>query len=258
MVITVAFVLGLLCGSFTNVLVARIPAGEEWVRTPSHCPECRAELAWYDNIPVLSWLWLRRRCRSCHRPISARYPLVELLVAVLFATVAAKFGVSVLAFAMAYLAVISVALAAIDLEYMRLPNALTLPAYPVLVVFIVIEAWVTGEWWMVVRALIGAMSLGAFYLLFWLIYPKGMGFGDVKTAGMLGLMLGAVSWSALVVGAISGPLIGGVVGVVVIVRTRKARGVRIPYGPWLLAGAWLGILAGDWIGSSYLSLTVGT
>jgi len=256
-VVLIAACAGLLCGSFTNVLIARVPAGEQWRTGSSRCPRCSTDLAWYDNIPVLSWLLLRRRCRHCHEPISGRYPLVELTVAVMFALVAGAFDVSVLTVAFAYLAVITVALAAIDLEHRRLPDALTLPAYPALAVLIAIHAGVENDWWIAVRALIGAAIIGGVYLALWLAYPKGMGFGDVKAAGMLGLALGAVGWGPVAVGAIAGPLIGGVAGVAVMIRSRRGRGVMIPYGPWLIGGAWLGILAGDRIGRGYLEIVMG-
>ncbi|WP_291382154.1 A24 family peptidase [Demequina sp.] len=257
MIVFIGACLGLLCGSFTNVLIARVPSGEQWRTGSSRCPNCRTDLAWYDNIPVLSWVLLRRRCRHCHEPISARYPVVELTVAIVFALVADVFGTSALAVALVYLAVITVALTAIDLEHRRLPDALTLPAYPVLAVAIAIYAGMENEWWILARALIGAAILGGVYFALWFAYPKGMGFGDVKAAGMLGLALGAVGWSAVAVGAIAGPLIGGVVGVAVVIRSRRARGVAIPYGPWLIAGAWLGILAGNWIGHGYVDLVTG-
>jgi leader peptidase (prepilin peptidase)/N-methyltransferase len=183
--------------------------------------------------------------------------LVELAVAIMFALVAAVFGATVLAIAFAYLAVVTVALAAIDLEHRRLPDALTLPAYPVLAVGIAIYAGMEHEWWILIRALIGAAIVGGVYFALWLGYPKGMGFGDVKAAGMLGMALGAVGWGAIAVGAIAGPLIGGVVGVAVMIRTRRTRGVTIPYGPWLIAGAWVGILAGELIGHGYVDFVTG-
>ena len=257
MIVVIACVLGLLCGSFTNVLIARIPKGEEWVRTPSHCPRCSTPLAWYDNIPVVSWLWLRRRCRHCKAPISAQYPLVELTVAALFGVVAWQYGLSFLAAALAYLAIVTVALAVIDLQHMRLPDALTIRSYPVLLVLVTAEAWISDDWWMVARAGIGALSLGAFYFVFWFVYPKGMGFGDVKCAVLLGFAMGAVSWGALAVGAFAGPLIGGIAGVAVMIQSRRSRGVKIPYGPWLIAGAWLGIFAGTELGARYIALMTG-
>lgn len=253
MAVALAAVLGLFVGSFANVLIARVPSGEQWVRGSSHCPRCGHDLAWHDNLPLLSWLWLKRRCRYCHAPISFRYPLVELLVSALFALVALVFGLSALSLGLMYLAAISVALAAIDLEHRRLPDALTLPLYPVLAVAVGTHALVVGEWWVLARGILGLLILGGFYFVLWFAVPKGMGFGDVKTAGALGLALGAVGWPALAVGAITGPLIGGVVGVAVMIHTRRARGVAIPYGPWLIAGAWLGILAGENIGSAYVS-----
>jgi len=253
----IAGLLGLLCGSFANVLIARVPAGEQWVRGSSHCPRCGHDLAWYDNVPVVSWLWLRRKCRHCHAPISGRYPLVEVVVAGLFVAVAIVYGASVLALGLMYLAVVTVALAAIDLEHRRLPDSLTLPSYAVLGAVVVAQSWIDADWWMAGRALAGGLILGGFYFLMWFAYPKGMGFGDVKAAGMLGLALGAVGWGAIAVGAIAGPLIGGVVGVAVMIRTRRGRGVAIPYGPWLIAGAWLGILAGDRIGRGYVEFVTG-
>jgi len=256
-IVFLACVLGLLCGSFTNVLISRIPKGQEWVRTPSHCPRCSAPLAWYDNIPVVSWLWLRRRCRHCKAPISAQYPLVELTVAVLFGLVAWQFGLTFLAAALVYLAIVSVALAVIDLEHMRLPDALTLRSYPVLLVLVAAHSLVTDDWWLLLRALIGAVALGAFYFVFWFVYPKGMGFGDVKCAVLLGFAMAAVGWGALAVGAFAGPLIGGIAGVAVMIRTGKSRGVKIPYGPWLIAGAWIGIVVGPAIADRYLALVTG-
>jgi len=253
----IAGLLGLLCGSFANVLIARVPAGEQWVRGSSHCPRCGHDLAWYDNVPVVSWLWLRRKCRHCQAPISGRYPLVEVVVAALFVAVAMVYGASVFALGLMYLAVVTVALAAIDLEHRRLPNSLTLPSYLVMAAVVVGQSWIGGDWWMAGRALAGGLILGGFYFVMWFAYPKGMGFGDVKAAGMLGLALGAVGWGAIAVGSIAGPLIGGVAGVAVIIRTRRARGVAIPFGPWLIAGAWLGILAGDWIGHGYVEFVTG-
>jgi len=257
MAVAVAAVLGLFVGSFANVLIARVPSGEQWVRGSSHCPRCGHDLAWHDNLPLVSWLWLRRRCRYCHEPISGRYPLVELVVGALFGLVVLVFGLSLLSLGLMFLAVVSVALAAIDLEHRRLPDALTLPLYPILGAAVVAQSWVDWDWGMLVRALAGCLILGGFYFVLWFAFPRGMGFGDVKAAGALGLILGAVGWPALAVGAIAGPLIGGVVGVAVMIRERKSRGVAIPYGPWLIAGAWLGVLCGDQIGRAYVSLVIG-
>ncbi|WP_062213720.1 prepilin peptidase [Demequina oxidasica] len=250
--VAVAAALGLLCGSFTNVLIARIPSGMDWVKDSSRCPNCQHAIAWYDNIPVLSWLWLGRRCRHCRRPISARYPLVELIVAAMFALVALQFGLSILAVLLAYLVVISVALVAIDLEHQRLPDKLVLPSIVVSAVALLAYTWVEGEWWILARAILGALILGGFYFAMWFAYPKGLGFGDVKTGVLFGLVLGALGWSTLAVGAIAGPLLGAVGAVIAIARHRSVKGVRLAYGPALIGGAWVGILAGDAIAQWYI------
>ncbi len=249
--------MGLLWGSFANVLIVRIPAGEQWARGSSRCPRCSHDLAWFDNIPVVSWVLLRGKCRYCSQPISAQYPVVELAVAALWAAVAWRWGVSITSLTWLYLAIVTVALAAIDLKVRRLPNALTYPSYAVVGALVVTEALVDGDAWLAARSLIGALVLGGFYGLMWLMFPQGMGLGDVKAAGFLGLALGALGWPALAVGAIAGPLIGGLYGVVAIARSRKMRGVSIPYGPWLMAGAWLGAFAGAPVADWYLGLAMG-
>ncbi|WP_062306209.1 prepilin peptidase [Demequina subtropica] len=257
LLISLAGVLGLLCGSFANVLIARVPAREPWANERSRCPRCGHELAWYDNIPVLSWLWLRRRCRYCAAPIPARYPIVELATAALFAAVVAVHGASWLTAGLLYLALASVALVVIDLDVQRLPNGLVLPAIPAVLGAVAAQASADGDWWMLARAALGGLVLGGFYFVLWLIYPKGLGFGDVKAASLLGTALGAVGWDALAVGGILGPLIGGIAGTVAIVRHRAVAGVRIPYGPWLIAGAWVGLLAGPEIWTSYMNVALG-
>lgn len=244
-------VLGLLWGSFTNVLIARVPAGENWVTDGSRCPRCGEPIHWYDNIPLVSFALLRGRCRSCRAPISWRYPVVETAVALLWVFVYLQWGWSVTALVLAYLAVISVSLVAIDLDVRRLPFALVLPSYAVVAVLLVV-ALVLGEggaWWM---PLVGMAVLGGFYGAIWFVYPAGMGFGDVVTAGLLGLVLGFLGWGPLAVGAIAGPLLGGIFVIGGLLAGRLGRKSAVPYGPGLIAGAWLGILAGTAISEAYL------
>lgn len=255
--VAAAAALGLLCGSFTNVLIARIPAGTDWVKDSSRCPRCHYAIAWYDNIPVLSWLWLRRKCRHCQEPISARYPLVELVVAAAFGVVAWQFGPTVMGIFLLYLAVISTALVAIDLEHHRLPDALVLPSLVVATLAVAGYSVAEGDWWFFARALIGGLILGGFYFAMWFAYPKGLGFGDVKTGLLFGLVLGALGWPVLAVGAIAGPLVGALGAIAAVARHRSVKGVRMAYGPALISGAWLGILAGGPIAQWYVSLTLG-
>jgi leader peptidase (prepilin peptidase) / N-methyltransferase len=245
---------GLAWGSFANVLIARVPAGQDWVREPSHCPTCGHPIAWHDNIPVLSWLWLSRRCRHCRRPISARYPLVEFLVAGAFAAIYLLFGATLVALALAYLALISVVLAAIDLDVRRLPDSIVLPAYPALVVLLCADSAVVGEWWPLARAAVGALALAGFYLGMLAIYPRGMGWGDVKTAGILGLALGYLGWAQLGVGAFFGPILGGLAVLPGLLIGRVSLKTRVPYGPALIVGAWLGLFAGSELFGMYVRL----
>ena len=248
--------LGLLIGSFLNVVIWRVPRGESIVRPASHCPSCDNDLQAHDNIPVVSWLLLRGRCRYCQTRISARYPLVELATAALFAAVAAKVGSHATLPAYLYLAAIAVALSLIDLDVKRLPNAIVLPSYGVGLVLLGIAAAVEPSWNSLLRGLFGMLAYyGAFFLLV-LIYPKGMGFGDVKLAGVLGLYLGYLGWDVLAVGAFGGVVLGGVTGVVLMSMRRAGRKSAIPYGPFMLVGALVGLFAGADIAHAYTHLAL--
>ena len=189
--------LGLAIGSFLNVVIWRVPRGESVVSPPSACPGCHAPISPRDNIPVLSWLLLRGRCRSCGEPISARYPLVELLTAVVFGLLALRFGYTWQLPAYLYLGAIGVALAFIDLDTKRLPDRLTLPSYPVALILLGAAAFLDHTWDSWLRAILGGLAVGAFYFLLWFVYPSGMGFGDVKFAGVLGIYLGWISWGTV-------------------------------------------------------------
>lgn len=258
---------GSLIGSFLNVVIYRVPAGRSVVTPPSACGNCGHEIRWYDNIPVVSWLVLRAKCRDCGTHISARYPLIEIGTALFFALVALVFvppiltatswqataaGVCVVA-AFLYLASISVALSAIDLDTMRLPNAIVLPAYGVGTLLLGAAAALTLDGGAAARALIGAAAMGAIYFVLAVAVPGGMGWGDVKLAGALGLFLGFLGWESLIVGWLAGFIVGGLFGVVLLVIGRGKK-TKVPFGPWMLVGAWVGVLAGPWIASSYLTL----
>ena len=257
MLIVAATLLGLLCGSFANVLIARVPHGEGWARGSSRCPRCKQDIAWYDNIPVLSWLWLKRRCRHCAEPISARYPAVELTVGVLFGLVAWQFGSTAVAWLLAFSALLTVALAAIDFEHHRLPDQLVFTMAGAVAVLLVADAVVTGEWSPLARAGIGALALGGFYFALWFAYPKGLGFGDVKLAVPVGAVLGYLGWGALAVGAIGGPLVGGLLAIGASIRAGGIKGVRFAYGPAIIVAFWVGVLWGPQIADWYVDWSVG-
>ena len=261
-------VLGTLIGSFLNVVVYRVPLGKSIVTPRSACGSCGHEVRAYDNIPLISWLVLRGKCRDCAAPISVRYPLVELGGAVAFALVAWRFAPDVVGaftagattgtiaglivlLAFLYLAAISLALALIDLDTRRLPNVLVLPIYAVGAVLFTAVAALTGRWELLATAAIGMAALGLFYLLLAVARPGGMGMGDVKLAGALGLFLGWLGPETLVVGAIAGFLLGGGAGIVLLLRG-AGRKASLAFGPWLIAGAWVGILAGPAIAAAYL------
>jgi leader peptidase (prepilin peptidase)/N-methyltransferase len=248
-------VVGLLIGSFLNVVIYRVPQGQSVVRPRSHCPGCNTQIAWYDDIPVVSWLVLRGRCRTCNEPISVRYPAVELLTAALFALLAIKFGASWELPAFLYLAAVGIALAAIDLDTKRLPNVLTLPSYVVGGVLLLLPAVLDDRWGDYSRAWMGAAALFAFYFVLAFIYPAGMGFGDVKLAGLLGLYLGWLSWGAVVVGGFLGFLLGAVVGGAMMIGRKAGRKTAIPFGPFMIAGALLAVFFGSAISDWYTGIS---
>ncbi|MET9001024.1 prepilin peptidase [Amycolatopsis sp. NPDC004169] len=253
-VVVAAAVLGLLVGSFLNVVIHRVPRGESVVRPPSRCPDCGQEIEPRHNVPVFGWLVLRGRCAGCGARISVRYPLVELGTGVLFALLALRLDPPDLP-AFLYFGAIGVALALIDLDCRRLPNAIVLPSYPVLVVLLTASAWWRGDWWALARAGIGGAALFAFYLLLALAYPAGMGFGDVRLAGILGGILAYLSWGTLVVGAFGGFLLGAVAGVVVLATGKGGRKTALPFGPFMIAAALVAIFAAGPLGQAYQRLT---
>lgn len=250
--VVVAGVLGLMVGSFLNVVIWRVPRGESVVAPPSHCPGCDIRIAERDNIPVVSWLLLHGKCRHCQQPIAARYPAVEILTASLFAAVAARIELNVALIGFLYFTAVAVALAFIDYDTKRLPNAITYPAYVVGPAVLAVDALVSGSWTPFVRSMIGMVALFAFYLLLVVVYPAGMGGGDVKLAGIIGLFLGWLGYGALVVGAFLGFLLGGLWGVALIVLRRGGRKTAVPYGPFMLLGAMIAIFVGQPVAELYL------
>lgn len=248
--------LGLVVGSFLNVVVWRLPRGESVVRPGSHCPACDATLRARDNVPVLSWLALRGRCRHCRAPISRRYPAVELLTAAVFAGLAARLGLDFALPAFLYLGGVGVALALIDLDVRRLPNALTLPSYAIGGVLLATAAVAQGSAGPLLRGLLGMAALFCLYFALAFAYPAGMGLGDVKLAGLIGLYLGWLGWGPFAVGAFAAFLLGGGTGLALMGLGRAGRKSAIPFGPFMLLGALAGILVGSPLAAAYAA-TVG-
>lgn len=255
-----AALLGLAVGSFLNVVIHRVPLGQSVVHPPSHCPACGHAVRARHNVPVAGWLALRGRCADCRVRIPLRYPAVELATAVLFVAVTARLGaLDRLPAIPAYLAFTAagVALSVIDLDCRRLPDALVLPAYPVLGGLLLLAAGASHDGPAALRALIGGVGLYAVYLALALAYPAGMGFGDVKLSGLVGAVTGFISVPALLVGAFTAFLLGGVAGVVVLSLRRGTRRTSLPFGPFMVAGALVGLFAGGPIGTFYLHVALG-
>jgi len=252
-----AAVLGLAIGSFLNVVVWRVPRGESVVSPPSACPRCQNPIRNRDNVPVVGWLLLRGRCRDCSEPISPRYPLVEAGTAVLFAVVALRFGIDAALPAYLYLVAVGIALALIDVDLYRLPDALTLPSYPVALGLLGLALLGDHQPSQLLRSAIGGAIAFAFYFAVWFAYPQGMGFGDVKLAGVLGIYLGWLSYGVLFAGLFLGFLVGGVFSIGLVLLKDGGRKTKVPFGPFMLLGALLGILVGQPLVDGYLSLTVG-
>jgi len=253
---------GLIIGSFLNVVIWRLPRKENLSHPGSHCPGCDQPIAPYDNIPVVSWLLLRRRCRHCRTTISARYPAVELLTAGLFLLMAWRVGWHPSLVGYEFFAATGVALAMIDFDTKRLPDALTFPTYAVALAALAVDAGHSGDWHRFLRAVEGMAALYAFYLGTRilgaaLLGKTAMGLGDVKLSGILGLLLAWFSWGALVVGAFAGFLVGAIGGIALIASGRGKLATRIPYGPYMLLGALVGIVWGTSLAHWYVSLSGG-
>ncbi|MHA3703299.1 prepilin peptidase [Jatrophihabitans sp. YIM 134969] len=246
--------LGVVIGSFLNVVIHRVPLGHSLVSPGSHCPACESPVQPRHNVPVLSWLVLRGRCADCRVRISPRYPLVELGTGVVFVLVSLRFGFSPVLPAYLYLAAVSIALAAIDLDTRRLPDAIVLPSYVVGVALLAPAVVLTGDLSAALRGLAGAALLGGAYLALALLKPGGMGLGDVKLAGLLGLYLGVLGWDALLVGGFGAFLLGGLAGVGLLATRRVGRRTAIPFGPFMLTAALLALFVAAPISHWYLTL----
>jgi len=232
----IAAPLGLLIGSFLNVVAYRLPRGESLLWPASHCPGCEQPIKPYDNVPVLSWLLLRGKCRGCGEQISPRYPAIELLTAVAFGAIVLLNGVDTdLVWELPFAAML-IAVAGIDLEHRIIPNKVLLPS----AVFAVATAIALRPDDLVELGIAGAAAFMAF-LLAALAYPAGMGMGDVKLAGVMGLFLGTAVIPSLFIAFLTGTIVG-----VAVIAKHGADGRKkgVPFGPFLAFGGLVGLLFG--------------
>jgi leader peptidase (prepilin peptidase) / N-methyltransferase len=248
-------VLGLLVGSFLNVVIHRVPRGLSLVRPGSACPACSHPIRAFDNVPVVSWLVLRGRCRDCHQPISTRYPAVELVTAALFVLVGLRFGWDGYTPAVLALVAGGVALFMIDLDRQRLPFAITGVVTVLVVVALAADVLVGSTAFQPVALASVGIWLGVYGGVWLATSGRGMGLGDVALAPLLGLALGWQGWGPALVGLVGGFMIGAVVGVALILVGRAGRRTRVPHGPFMLAGAAVGVFLGQPLWSGYLELT---
>lgn len=275
--VAAVFVLGLLVGSFLNVVILRLPRmlEREWraqcrellesavvdaapverfdlIWPPSHCPDCGHRIRAWENIPLVSYLFLRGRCSGCGARISPRYPLIELVTAVLSAYIAWHFGFGLAALAALVLTWALLALSVIDLDHQILPDVITLPLLW-LGLLLSLAGVFTHPQASIVGAAAGYLSLWAVYHGFRLLTGKeGMGYGDFKLLAMLGAWLG---WQALPVIILLSSLVGAVVGIAMILILGRDRNIPIPFGPYLAAAGWLAMLWGDQLIAVYLRVS---
>jgi leader peptidase (prepilin peptidase) / N-methyltransferase len=250
--VLVALPLGLAFGSFLTVAVHRVPAGESLVRPRSRCPACGTQLRAVDNVPVVSWLALRGRCHACGASISVVYPLTELVAGTLFVGAAVSFeDLWVVALLAPFLGLLF-ALSVIDLRHKKIPNRLVYPSVLLSAAWVVV-ADLAGSEISATSAGLGFLAYGVGLLIVALISPRGMGMGDVKLAGLVGLVLGSLSLGHVAVAAGLGILFGGV-GAIVALLAGASRKTAIPFGPYLAAGAVVATFAGEPIADAYLRL----
>ena len=248
--IGVCTLFGLAVGSFLNVVIYRVPRNESIVSPRSKCPACDAPIKGRDNIPVVSWLLLKGRCRNCQSPISPRYVYVELAGGGLFAGAAARLGFRWDLPAVLVLLAGLLALACIDFEHLLLPKKVVYLTLALVGVLLILAAAETGEWHNLLVAGISSVAWFVVFFLMNLASPRILGFGDVRLALVLGLGLGWFGWRYVVLGFFAANLIGAIIGITLIALNKIRRDQPIPYGVFLAVGTAFAIFAGPELVSS--------
>jgi leader peptidase (prepilin peptidase)/N-methyltransferase len=248
MLVFACVLFGLVVGSFLNVVIHRVPRLESVVWPASHCPHCGEPIRPRDNVPLVSYVLLRGRCRNCKEPISARYPAVEATTGLLFGVAAYEFGVSLALLPALALISALISLAVIDLEHRLLPNAIVGPAALAGLLLSILAD--PAGWW---TYPLSAIAVPGALLGLALIYPSGMGMGDVKMGGMLGAFLGPYAALAVFLGA----LIGAVTGSLLMATGKIQRRSALPFGLFMAAGGIISLFAGPQLWDLYLSIVWG-
>ena len=237
-------VFGLLIGSFVGVVVDRVPRKESIVSPPSHCVACEAPIRPYDNIPVISYVVLRGRCRACHTRIPPRDALLELGTGILFVLLAWRLGSAWALPAYCVFAATAVAISAIDIEHMRIPSAVVYATAVLGAPLLVLASAGTHDWSALESAAIGgAGAFATFFALFYAV-PKGIGFGDVRFAGLCGGFLGWLGYREVVAGFLISFVVAGVPAALLLAMHKVKRQTKIPFGPFLAAGTVIAVLFG--------------
>jgi len=258
LVLCVVGIFGLVVGTFLNVVISRVPDARSIIWPRSACPKCTDPIAWTDMIPIISWFMLRGKCRNCHQSISARYPLVELANAVSWVVLTwwcletSDEHISELLPLLLALSSFTIILTLIDIEHHRLPNAIVIWMYPTAVAGLAYAGVVGGQAQVsqsLLMAIVWLITVGGVWLV---TSGRGMGFGDVKLAPALGLVLGWVGWSAGFVGLFGTWILGGCAGLVLMVMGKARRGTALAFGPFLFAGLWIGLFFGGSLSVWYL------
>ena len=240
-----AGLIGLIVGSFINVVAYRVPLKRSVIQPGSACPNCEHAIAWSDNVPVFSWIRLRGRCRHCRARISPRYPLVEVATAVLFGLAAGFIGWVWVLPAYLWFVGVTIALTITDLDHHLIPNRILFPSTAVGVVLLGLGAVFDGNVAGFGRGLLGGLVYFGALLLIALAVPKGFGLGDVKLAAFLGLYIAYLGWGSLAVGMFLPFWIGGIVSILLLVTRIKGRKDKIPFGPYLVIGAYIAVSYGE-------------
>ena len=247
-------VVGLLVGSFLTVVIDRVPAHAPLWQPRARCPHCKHEITGADRLPVVSWLVRGRRCRHCEGRISMRYPLVEMGTAALFAAAALRFGADWALPAYLLFFAVLLAVSVIDLDHFLIPNRIVYPCLFASVPLLAGASLARGDADPIVRAVVGAVLAWTGLLVIHLVNPRGMGFGDVRLAAVIGLFLGWLSYTHVLLGIFLGFAAAAIIGIGLLVAGRKGRKDPVPFGPFLALGAVLAVLVGNpildwWLGA---------